>query len=137
MQNTSQKVCHFGAVSSLLALIVLCTAWELVLAPLRPGGSWLALKAVPLLFPLIGVIKRDVYTMQWASMMILIYLTEGIVRAVSDKGLSATLGWIEAGLVCVFFFCAIFYVKPYKQTAKKLAQEAIQKAASSKSANSK
>lgn len=137
MQNTTQKACYFGAVSSLLALIILCTAWELVLAPLRPGGSWLALKAVPLLFPLIGVIKRDVYTMQWASMMILIYFTEGIVRAVSDKGLSATLGWIEAGLVCVFFFCTIFYVKPYKQAAKKLAQEAIQKAASSKSANSK
>jgi hypothetical protein len=33
------------AVGSLLALIALCLAWELVLAPLRPGGSWLALKA--------------------------------------------------------------------------------------------
>eukprot|EP01036_Dinobryon_divergens_P006796 gene6797-9028_t len=33
------------ATGSLLALIVLCLAWELVLAPVRPGGSWLALKA--------------------------------------------------------------------------------------------
>ena len=31
------------AVAALLALIALCLAWELVLAPLRPGGSWLAL----------------------------------------------------------------------------------------------
>lgn len=128
MQNTMQKTCHVGAVGSLLALIVLCTAWELVLAPLRPGGSWLVLKVVPLLFPLLGILRRDVYTMQWASMMILLYFTEGIVRAASDKGLSATLGWIEVGLVCVFFFCTIFYLKPYKQAAKKLAQQAIQKA---------
>ena len=128
MESTTQKTCYFGAVGSLLALIVLCTAWELVLAPLRPGGSWLVLKVVPLLFPLLGILKRDVYTMQWASMLILVYFTEGIVRATSDKGLSATLGWIEVGLVCVFFFCTIFYLKPYKQAAKKLAQQAIKKA---------
>lgn len=128
MENTTQKTCYFGAVGSLLALIVLCTAWELVLAPLRPGGSWLVLKVVPLLFPLLGILKRDVYTMQWASMLILVYFTEGIVRATSDKGLSATLGWIEVGLACVFFFCTIFYLKPYKQAAKKLAQQAIKKA---------
>ena len=39
------------AAGSLLALIALCLAWELVLAPLRPGGSWLALKALPLCIP--------------------------------------------------------------------------------------
>src|SRR5215210_6953983 len=109
MQSSTQKICYFGAVGSLLALIALCVAWELVLAPLRPGGSWMVLKAIPLLVPLRGVLKRDVYTMQWSSMLILIYFTEGIVRATSDKGLSATLGWIEVGLTCVFFFCTILY----------------------------
>jgi uncharacterized membrane protein len=119
---------HRGAVASLIALIALSLAWELVLAPLRPGGSWLVLKVLPLLLPLIGVLKRDVYTMQWASMLILIYLTEGIVRGTSDKGLSATLGWVEVALVCVFFFCLLAFLRPLKKSAKKLAQQAIEKA---------
>ena len=119
---------HRGAVASLIALIALSLAWELVLAPLRPGGSWLVLKVVPLLLPLIGVLKRDVYTMRWASMLILIYLTEGIVRGTSDKGLSATLGWIEVVLVCAFFICLLAFLRPLKKSAKKLAQQAIEKA---------
>lgn len=128
METPVQKVYYYGAVGSLLALIVLCVAWELFLAPLRPGGSWLVLKVVPLLVPLIGVLKRNLYTLQWSSMMILLYLTEGIVRGSSDRGLSATLGLVEVALVCVFFFCAIFYLRPYKKAAKKLAQQVIQKA---------
>ena len=38
-----------AASASLVALIVLCVAWEAWLAPLRPGGSWMILKVVPLL----------------------------------------------------------------------------------------
>ena len=128
MQERSQNVFYIGAAASLIALILLCVAWELFLAPLRPGGSWMVLKVVPLLFPLRGVLKRNLYTMQWSSMLILIYLAEGIVRATTDRGPSATLGWIEVGLVCIFFFCTVFYLRPYKQAAKKLAKQVIQKA---------
>ena len=46
------------AVGSLLGLIVLSLAWELWLAPLRPGGTWLALKALPLCLPLAGLFAR-------------------------------------------------------------------------------
>jgi uncharacterized membrane protein len=128
MHLSTQKTCYYGAAASLTLLIALCVAWELALAPLRPGGSWLVLKVVPLLFPLRGVIKRDIYTMQWSSMLILIYFTEGIVRATSDQGLSATLGWVEVALTSVFFVCSILYLRPFKQAAKRLAQQAIQKA---------
>jgi uncharacterized membrane protein len=128
MQTDQATWFHRGAVTSLLALIALSLAWELVLAPLRPGGSWLVLKVIPLLLPLFGILKRDVYTMQWASMLILIYLTEGIVRGTSDKGLSATLGWIEVALVCAFFTCLLAFLRPLKKSAKKLAQQAIEKA---------
>jgi uncharacterized membrane protein len=127
-ESRMQKVCYVGAVISLIALIALCVAWELVLAPLRPGGSWMVLKVLPLLVPLRGVLKRNIYTMQWSSMLILLYFTEGVVRATSDNGLSSTLGWIEAALVCVFFFSTILFLRPYKQAAKKLAQQVIQKA---------
>ncbi|WP_050478612.1 DUF2069 domain-containing protein [Herbaspirillum rhizosphaerae] len=120
---------HLGAAISLVALIVLCVAWELALAPLRPGGSWMVLKVIPLLFPLRGVLKRDVYTMQWSSMLILLYFTEGIVRATSDRvAMSVTLGWVEVALTCIYFLCAILYLHPYKKAAKEIARQAIQKA---------
>jgi uncharacterized membrane protein len=123
-----QRHLHLIAVISLLSLIVLCTAWELVLAPLRPGGSWMAIKALPLLIPLMGVLRRNVYTLQWASMFVLVYFTEGVVRAWSEYGTSAILANLEIALSSAFFFCAIFFLSPFKKAAKKLARETIQKA---------
>ncbi len=114
----SGRALHLGAVTSLCALILLGLAWELWLAPLRPGGSFLALKIIPLILPLRGLLRRDVYTLQWSSMLILLYFTEGIVRATSDLGLSATLGWIEVVLSVVYFICVVLYLRPYKIRAK-------------------
>jgi uncharacterized membrane protein len=99
------------ASASLIALIFLCVAWELWLAPLRPGGSSLVFKALPLLFPLMGILKGRRYTYQWAPMLVLAYFTEGVVRAWSDTGLSAWLAGGEVVLSMVFFFAAIFYAK--------------------------
>lgn len=90
---------------------MLCLAWELWLAPLRVGGSWLVLKAVLLLLPLFGVLRGKRYTYQWSCMFILLYFTEGVVRAWSDTGLSAQLAVIEVILSVVFFSCAIFYAR--------------------------
>lgn len=120
---------HRTASASLVLLIVLCVLWELVLAPLRPGGSWMVIKALPLLAPLPGTLRRNVYTMQWASMMILMYFTEGVVRAWSETGPSQWLAFGEILLSTTYFFCAIFFLRPYKQQAKRLAREAIEKAA--------
>lgn len=72
------------AVLLLLVLIVLCLSWELWLSPLRPGGSWLALKALPLCIPLAGLLKNKMYTFRWLSLMVWIYFAEGAVRASSD-----------------------------------------------------
>jgi uncharacterized membrane protein len=127
--NQYQRNLHAAAIAALLALIALCIAWETVLAPLRPNGSWLVLKVVPLLLPLRGVWKRDLYTMQWSSMLILLYFAEGIVRGMSDAGLSSTLGWIETAIVAVFFISVVLFVRPYKRAAKALAQKALRKAA--------
>ena len=106
-----QKALYVGACFSLLALIFLCLAWELWLAPLRPGGSWLALKALPLLSPLPGILRGRRYTYQWSSMLIWFYFTEGVVRAWSDKGLSAQLAWGEVALALVFFASASLYAR--------------------------
>lgn len=105
------RLCHGLASIALIALIALCLAWEIFLAPLRPGGSWLMLKVLPLLLPLFGVLRGTRYTFQWASMLILIYFTEGVVRSWSDQPPSSTLALIEIALSLVFFLAAIFYAK--------------------------
>lgn len=102
---------QLGASISLISLILLALAWETVLAPLKPGGSLLMLKTVPLLLPLFGILRGKRYTYQWSSMFILLYFTEGVVRAWSDSGLSAQLALAEILLSVTFFSCAIFYAR--------------------------
>lgn len=94
----------------LIALIVLCVAWEAWLAPLRPGGSWMMLKVVPLLAAVFGVLKGRRYTYQWLSMLILLYFTEGVMRA-WDDGLSGSLALIEALLSAALFVCVVLYAR--------------------------
>ena len=109
---------RIAASVSLIALIFLCLAWESVLAPFKPGGSLLILKTLPLLLPLFGILKGRRYTYQWASMFILLYFTEGAVRAWSDTGLSAKLAMLEVVLSFIFFICTIYYAKLTRQSAQ-------------------
>ena len=122
--NTEKNSAYYLIASlSLIALIVLCVLWEALLAPLRPGGSWMVIKALPLLIPLRGVVKRDNYTMQWSSMLIWLYFTEGVVRAASDRiFLSSLLAGLEVALSLIFFFSVILYLRPLKKAAKALAK---------------
>ncbi|MCX7174295.1 MAG: DUF2069 domain-containing protein [Proteobacteria bacterium] len=96
---------------SLILLIALCLAWELWLAPLRPGGSMLALKALPLLLPLFGILRGRRYTYQWSAMMILLYLTEGVVRTSTDSGAIRLLAGLETLLALVFFVSTVLYAQ--------------------------
>ena len=93
------------AVGSLLGLIALSLAWELWLAPLRPGGSWLVLKALPLCIPLAGLLKNRMYTYRWVSLMVWLYFTEGVVRAWGDKPPGNYLALLQV-LLCVALFTA-------------------------------
>jgi uncharacterized membrane protein len=128
------KYFHIGAIASLLVLIAWLLAWEILVAPLRPGSWILALKVLPLLIPLGGVIKRDIYTLQWSSMVILLYFTEGVVRAWSDKlDVSRMMAIGEIVLVLIYFACALLYLRPYKKAAKKMAKELLEKVNSTKS----
>lgn len=123
-----QKFFHWGSVASMALLIVWLAAWETVIAPIKPGGSLLALKAVPLLLPLIGAIKRDIYTLQWSSMVILLYFAEGVVRGYSDTDpLSQVMAWGEAAIVIIYFMCTILFLRPYKKAAKKMARELLER----------
>ena len=99
------------AVGSVLGLIGLGLAWELWLAPLRPGGSWLALKVLPLCIPIAGLLRRRMYTYRWVSLLVWLYFTEGVVRATSDPGPRAWLGWIEVVLCVVLFTACALHVR--------------------------
>ena len=105
------KTLYLLASTSLLALILLSLLWELWLAPLHPGGSWLVVKVIPLLLPVAGILKGRRYTYQWSSMLILLYFIEGVVRTFSNTGLASALARVETGLALVFFLSAMFYAK--------------------------
>lgn len=92
---------------SLIALILVCLAWEMWLAPLRPGGSMLALKVLPLLFPLRGILHGRRYTYQWTSLMVLLYLAEGMVRSMSDQGMGQWLAMAETLLATMLFVACL------------------------------
>lgn len=102
-----------AASASLIGLIFLSVAWELWLAPLRPGGSWLVLKVLPLMLPLFGILRGRVYTYRWSTLLIWIYFTEGCVRAWSERGDSATLALLEVALSLGFFVAAAWYARIY------------------------
>ena len=118
------------AVGSVLGLILLGLAWELWLAPLRPGGSWWAIKVLPLALPLAGLLKNRMYTYRWVSLLVWLYFTEGVVRAWSDKGLSAGLAAVEV-LLCVLLFvaCAVHVRMRLKAAGKEaVAADAARRA---------
>jgi uncharacterized membrane protein len=107
MARASQVI----AAATLVALIALCLAWELWLAPLRPGGSLLALKALPLALALTGIVSGKRYTYQWSSMLILAYFAEGATRAWSEHGISQQLAFGEILLSLAYFAAAVSYAR--------------------------
>jgi len=106
------------AVGSLLGLIVLGLAWELWLAPLRPGGSWLALKVLPLCLPLAGLLKNRMYTYRWLSLLVWLYFTEGVVRATSEPAPGAWLAALEVLLCLTLFAACALHVRLRLKAAK-------------------
>lgn len=99
------------AVGSLVALVVLSLGWELWWAPLRPEGSWLALKALPLCVPLAGLLKQKMYTYRWLSLLVWVYFTEGVVRATSDRAPSSYFAALEVVLCLLLFAACALHVR--------------------------
>ena len=101
-----REIAHWTAIVSLIALIFLCLLWEAWLAPLRPGGSLLMLKALPLLIPLFGILRGKVYTYQWTALLVLAYLTEGWCGpGPTEVSRSASRSW-RSGLPWCFWQAA-------------------------------
>ena len=104
------------------------TAWEQdwrkrsrgkALAVVRPGGSWLVVKVLPLCVPVAGLLRNRLYTYRWVSLLVWIYFTEGVVRATSDRGLSARLALAEVVLCMVLFAACVLHVRIRLAKARK------------------
>ena len=124
--STDVAATRWLAVGSLLGLILLCLAWELWLAPLRPGGTWLALKALPLALPLAGLLKRRMYTYRWVSLLVWLYFTEGVVRAWSDPAPGNWLAGAEILLCLLLFTACALHVRLRLAAAKASTQPATE-----------
>jgi len=107
----SARAAHLAACILLVALIVLGLAWELWLAPLRPGGSWLVLKVLPLLAPVFGIFRGRRYTFQWTSLLVWPYFAEGVVRAMVDRRPSSVLAGVEIALSLALFAAIVAYLR--------------------------
>ena len=98
------------AVACLLGLIVLQLAWHLWLPP-RPS-LW-ALKALPLCLPLAGLLKRQMYTYRWTSLLVWLYFMDGVMR-VAEGPLPA----IEIVLTLILFVACGLHVRIRLRKAK-------------------
>lgn len=116
--TTDVQITRWIAVGSVLGLIVLGLLWELVLAPIRPGGSWLALKVLPLCIPLAGLMKNRMYTYRWVSLVVWLYFIEGVVRAWSDKAPGNLLAGLEIALCLTLFVACTLHVRLRQRNAR-------------------
>jgi uncharacterized membrane protein len=95
------------AVAGTVALFLTLVLWELVLAPLRPGGSWLAVKALPIGFLLPALLRRSRRAMQWLSLLLPLYFAEGLVRGWSEQGRHAMVAWVAAAIALAVFVAVL------------------------------
>lgn len=109
-----------------LALIAFGLAWELFLDPLRPGGSWLALKVIPLVIALPGLWKAKMPTFRWMSLMVWLYVGEALVRVIGLTEIERQLAWnslaLSLGLTTAILMGARAQIKLAKQQYAALQQ---------------
>jgi len=96
-------------VAALLALVALGLLWELWLAP--TGARTLALKVLPLALALPGLLRHRLYTYRWLSLLVWVYVLEGLLRATTEHGVSMMLAVVELGLALAIFGVATVYIR--------------------------
>ena len=110
------------AQASGFALVVLCVLWEAWLAPLRPGGSWLVLKVLPLVVLAPGIARAEPKALQWAALLTPFYVAEAAVRMFEPLPYRAC-ALLELVFAATFFIAAIVVLQPYRRAAQALRKE--------------
>ncbi|MCW5660194.1 MAG: DUF2069 domain-containing protein [Burkholderiaceae bacterium] len=98
------------------ALVLLGLLWELWLAP--TGSRALALKVLPLVLPLAGVLSLRLRSYRVLSLLVWVYVAEGAMRAASDRGLSAQLAALEVALCFALFAACVAHIRQRTRAAR-------------------
>tara|TARA_S200000501_G_C20340500_1_gene533041 strand:+ start:107 stop:505 length:399 start_codon:yes stop_codon:yes gene_type:complete len=114
-----QDILHKISIFSILSLFLTCITWEFLLAYFNSKSPWLIIKSIPIIFPILSTLKKNIYNLQLSSMFILLYFTEGVVRAWSETGYSLSFAILEIFFTILFFLSSIFYLRPFKREAKR------------------
>lgn len=114
--TAAERLSRNLALMGVVALILLCLAWELWLAP--TGRGTLALKALPLLPAPLGLWRYRMYTYRWVALVIWLYVLEGLVRATSEAGLGQWLALAEVLLGVVIFTACTAQIRQRLAAAK-------------------
>jgi uncharacterized membrane protein len=87
------------------------------------GGTWLALKVLPLCWPLAGLLKHRMYTYRWVSLLVWLYFTEGVVRAWPPTGARPVQRWRWPRwcCACVLFTACALHVRLAWRASRRLA----------------
>ena len=109
-----------AALAGLIGLIVLGLAWELWLAP--TGSGTLAIKVLPLVLCLVGLWRHRMVTFRWLSLLLWLYVLEGLVRATTERGLSQALALIEIVLCLWLFSASTLYIRWRLRNGARAAQ---------------
>jgi len=96
-----------------VALMVLGLVWELWLAP--TGSRALALKVLPLAWPLVGTWAWRLASVRALSLLVWLYVAEGAMRASTERGVSAQLAWLELLLCALIFVACVLHVRSRAQ----------------------
>jgi uncharacterized membrane protein len=109
-----------ASLAGVVALALLCVLWEAVLAPLRPGSGWLAVKALPLVALLPAALKGGRKALQGLALLLPFYLAEGIVRGFSESGRHSVVAWAAAAIALVTFVAVLGWVRSERNAAPAL-----------------
>jgi uncharacterized membrane protein len=91
------------AIVAVVALTLLELLWEWLLAPLRPQGSWLALKALPLAWLVPGMARGRRRPRQWLALLLPFYAGEALLRAVAETGRHALVAAVACAIATLGF----------------------------------
>ncbi|MBI3350303.1 MAG: DUF2069 domain-containing protein [Burkholderiales bacterium] len=114
--SAAERLSRNLALGATMALILLCLAWELWLAP--TGRGTLAVKVLPLLAAPFGLWRYRMYTYRWLALAIWLYVLEGLVRSTSEGGLGQWLSLGEVALGAVIFTACTAQIRQRLAAAK-------------------
>ena len=95
---------------SVILMILFGFLWEVKLYPLREG-SLLWLKVLPLILLLPGLFQGRLRSLQWLTLIIWFFITEGIVRVTSDPAENFVWSCIWLGLAVTTLISAMAAVR--------------------------